>query len=341
MDPPGQGRRSGSEGARSRVGGTTGMRASSGAEGRVHIQTVTGPVDPADVGLTLPAEHFYIQQWEVTGHAGNFQLEDDDVFAEEIAAFQAVGGSCIVDQTPACIGRRPERLRALSERTGLRIVMATGWYTDEYAPPEDRLERLSVRAMADRLIGEIVDGVGTTGIRPGIIGEFGCARSYVSPLEERILRASARAARATGIAMATHAVHSEIGLDQLDLFEEEGADLTRVSIGHCDSHPHLAYWMRIAERGAFVQVDNLGEPMGRHEGRLISLVRELVDRGFERQILLSHDVGVVPELRYHGGRGFTYLSETFLPRLRDAGLGESVIETITVHNPKRLLTFPG
>jgi phosphotriesterase-related protein len=316
------------------------LPARSEKEGDVHIETVTGPVDPGEIGFTLPAEHFYIQQWEVAGHAGNYQLEDDDVFAEEIAAFQAVGGSCIVDQTPACIGRKPERLRGLSERTGMRIVMATGWYTDEYAPAEDHLVQRSVASLADQLITEIREGVGSTQIRPGIIGEFGATRSYVSPLEERIHRASARAARVTGIGMATHAVHSDVGLQQLSLFEEEGADLTRVSVGHCDSHPHLAYWLQIVERGAFVQIDNLGATLGRHEDRLVSLVRDLVDRGRERHILLSHDVGVVPELRYHGGRGFTYLAESFLPRLRAAGIPDSTIATITADNPKRLLTMP-
>ena len=303
------------------------------------IQTVTGPVDPLAVGYTLPAEHFYIQQWEVLGHEGLWQLEDDDVFADEIAAFQAIGGSCIVDQTPACIGRKPERLRGLSERTGILIVMATGWYIEAYSPPEDRLERRSVADLTSHLIDEIDNGFASTGIRPGIIGEFGASKSYISPMEERIHRASARANRLRGIPLATHALHSEVGLDQLALFEEEGADLTHVAIGHCQSFPYLPYWLSIAERGAYVQVDNLGERNGRSEQRLVGLIRDLVDRGFERQVLLSMDVGIVPELRYHGGRGFTYLQETFIPLLEGAGMPKSVISSFTVDNPRRFLTI--
>jgi predicted metal-dependent phosphotriesterase family hydrolase len=306
----------------------------------MRIETVTGPIAPEEIGFTLPAEHFYIQQWEVVGHEGAYQLEDDDVFAEEIAAFRSVGGTCIVDQTPACIGRRPDRLRALSERTGLRIVMATGWYLEAYAPPEDRLDRRSVASLTEQLVAEIEGGVGESAIRPGIIGEFGATRSFISPLEERIHRASARASKATGLALATHATKSPVGLDQLDLFDEEGVDLSRVAIGHCDSYPHIDYWLEIARRGAFVQLDNLGFQLGRHEDRLADLVRDLIERGFERQILLSHDVGVVGELRYHGGRGFTYLSESFLPRLRSRDVPEAMIETITADNPRRLLSIP-
>lgn len=306
----------------------------------MHIQTVRGPVDPGRLGFTLPAEHFYIQQWEVLGHEGLYQLEDDDVFADEIAAFQAVGGTCVVDTTPTCIGRRPEPLRGLSERTGLDIVMSCGWYLEAYVPPEDRLERRSVRDLADELIGEIRDGVGDTGIRPGVIGEFGASRSYISPIEERIHRASARAQRATGIPMTTHALHSPVGLDQLELFEAEGADLTHVAIGHCDSYPHLPYWLAVIERGAYVQLDNIGEQLGRHEERLAALVREIVERGHERHLLLSHDMGIAPELRYHGGRGLTYLAESFLPRLRELGITEDIIRMITVDNPGRFLSMP-
>jgi predicted metal-dependent phosphotriesterase family hydrolase len=306
----------------------------------MHVQAVRGTIDPALLGFTLPAEHFYIQQWEVLGHETLYQLEDDDVFADEIAAFQAAGGRCIVDTTPPCIGRRPERLRDLSERTGINIVMSCGWYLEAYVPAEDQLERRSVQTLADHLIAEIRDGVADTGIRPGLIGEFGASKSYLSPIEERIHRASARAHRSTGIPMTTHAVRSPVGLDQLDLFEEEGADLTHVAIGHCDSFPHLSYWQAIIERGAYVQLDNIGEQMGRHEERIAGLVRDLVDRGHERQILLSHDMGVAAELRYYGGRGFTYLSEVFVPRLLEMDIPEEVIRVITVDNPARFLSMP-
>lgn len=306
----------------------------------MHVQTVRRSIDPARLGLTLPAEHFYIQQWEVLGHEALYQLEDDDVFADEIAAFQALGGACIVDTTPPCIGRRPDRLRDLSERTGIDIVMSCGWYLEAYVPPEDRVERRSVQSLADQLIAEIRGGVADTGIRPGVIGEFGASKGFISPMEERIHRASARAHRATGIPMTTHALHSPIGLEQLELFEEEGADLTHVAIGHCDSFPHLPYWLAVIERGAFVQLDNIGEQMGRHEERLAGLVRDVVERGHERHLLLSHDMGVASELRYHGGRGLTYLFEAFLPRLRDLGVSEEVIRVITVDNPGRFLSMP-
>jgi predicted metal-dependent phosphotriesterase family hydrolase len=307
------------------------------------VQTVLGAIGPADLGFTLPAEHIYQQGWEIGDISAYalWQLEDDDVWVEEIDGFKRVGGTCLVDLTVACMGRRPERLKKLSQRTGVNIVMATGWYVENFVPPTDNLERRSVNSIAEQMIKEIEEGVGSTGIRAGVIGEFGARASWVTPLEERIHRAAARAHQQTGAPMSTHSERSEVGLLQLDILEEEGADLSKVAVGHCDSWPMLDYWTRVAERGAYVQLDNIGIQMGRHEERLATLARDMIERGYERQLLFSHDVGMAPELRYYGGRGFVYLSETFLPRLRELGVSDDVLETITVENPKRFLTISG
>ena len=305
------------------------------------VQTVVGPVDVNDLDFILPAEHIYQQGWEMGDISAYalWQLEDDDVWAEEIEAFKGVGGTCLVDLTVPCMGRKPERLKALSERTGVHIVMATGWYVENFVPPADNLERRTVNAIAEQMIREFEEGIGDTGIRPGVIGEFGARASWVSPLEERIHRAAARAHNATGLPMSTHSERSEVGLLQLDILEEEGADLTKVAVGHCDSWPMIDYWKGVAERGAYVQLDNIGIQMGRHEERLASLTGEMIDRGYAERILLSHDVGMAPELAYYGGRGFTYLTQNFLPRLRDLGVDDEALRTITVDNPKRLLAL--
>lgn len=305
------------------------------------VQTVLGAVPVEDLGFTLPAEHIYQQGWEIGDITAYslWQLEDDDVWTEEIDAFKQLGGTCITDLTVPCMGRRPERLRELSKRTGVHIVMATGWYIENFVPPVDNLERRTVDSIASQMIEEIEDGVGDTGIRPGIIGEFGARASWITPLEERIHRASSRAHKATGVALSTHAERSEVGIQQLDLFDEEGVDLSKVAIGHCDSWPMLDYWTRIAERGAYVQLDNIGIVLGRHEERLAVLICKMVELGYESQLLLSHDVGMAPELKYYDGRGFVYLSESFLPRLRKAGLPDTILKTITVDNPRRFLAI--
>ncbi len=196
--------------------------------------------------------------------------------------------------------------------------------------------------MADELARELVDGVGETGIRPGIIGEIGTDKPWVSPAEERVHRAAVRASIRTGVAITTHAVISAVGLAQLRIFGEEGADPGRVIIGHADSYPVLDHYLEIIRRGANLEFDFLGmsfislDRLG--EGRIVEPLCELMAHGYADRVLLSQDVCHDSQLTRYEGNGYVYLATTFLPRLCAAGVSDAEIETMTVTNPRRLLT---
>ena len=307
-------------------------------------QTVLGPVNPAELGWVLPHEHTAIALWHIPNRWDYWELRrDEPVIVEELAAFRAAGGGTVVDLTLDGVGRDPEWLASLARATGLHLVMGAGWYRGAHYPAEALVDRRSVDALTDLIVRDATIGVGDTGIRAGIIGEIGTDKPWLSAQEERVHRAAARAARRTGLAITTHAVQSTVGIDQLDVFAAEGADLSRVVIGHADSTPSLDYHRAIVERGAIVEFDFLGmafTPLERHgEGRLVDIVRELLARGHVERILLSQDVCHDSQLRRYGGNGYTYLAETFLPRLRSAGVSDEEIRTMTVDNPRRLLTI--
>ena len=307
------------------------------------VQTVLGRVDPAELGWVLPHEHTAIALWHIANRWDYWELRrDEPVIVEELAAFRQAGGGALVDLTLDGVGRDPEWLAGLARATGLHIVMGSGWYRGAHYPAETLVDRRSVDSLADEIVRDATDGVGETGIRAGIIGEIGTDKPWISAQEERVHRAAARAARRTGLAITTHAVQSTVGLDQLTVFEAEGADLSRVVVGHADSNPSLDYHLAIVERGATVEFDFLGmsfTALERHgEGRIVDILRELLSRGHVERILLSQDVCHDSQLRRYGGNGYTYLAETFLPRLRSAGVSDAEIRTITVDNPRRLLT---
>jgi predicted metal-dependent phosphotriesterase family hydrolase len=309
-----------------------------------HVQTVLGPIDPADLGVTLPHEHTQIALWHVRDRWDYWQLtRDREAILEELGHYRAAGGRSLVDLTVDGVGRDPAWLVDLAEASGLHVVMGSGWYRQAYYPPTLDVDRRSVEDLVDELVREMEGGVGETGVRPGIIGEIGTDKPWVSAREERVFRAVARAARRTGLAVTTHAVLSPVGLDQLRILEAEGADPSRVVIGHADSYPRLEHWLAIVERGASVELDFLGmtfTPQERHgESRVIDLLRELLSRGHAERVLLSQDVCHDSQLRRYGGNGYTYLADTFLPRLREAGVSAAEIETMTVANPRRLLTI--
>ena len=256
-----------------------------------------------------------------------------------MAAYKGLGGGTLVDVTPIGIGRDLARLARLSQATGLHIVAGAGWYRQAYYPAEARIDRRSIDDLADEIVQEFTDGP----VRPGIIGEIGTDKPWVTAQEERVFRAAARAALRTGASVTTHAVQSDVGLAQLAILEDEGLDPARAVIGHCDSHPRIEHWREIVRRGAHVEADFLGmsfTPLERAgEPKVVELISTLLNEGFEKQILLSQDVCHDSQLASYGGNGYTYLQKSFLPRLAAAGVDAATIKTITVENPARLLTL--
>jgi len=332
-----------------RTAAVEGAPADGGVDSRAmpHVRTVLGDVDPAAIGFALPHEHTAIALWHVPNRWDYWELTADrGIIEAELGRFRELGGTALADVTPPGVGRDPGWLTSVARATGLHVVMASGWYREAYYPAEARIDRRSVGDLADELVREIEKGIPAGDgplVRAGLIGEIGTDKPWVSALEERVHRAAGRASRRTGAAITTHSVMSAVGVAQLDLFEAEGADPGRVIIGHADSYPILEHYLEIIRRGASIEFDFLGmsftpqERMG--EPRIIRLLQELLSRGHADRILLSQDVCHNAQLRQYGGHGYTYLQESFLPRLREAGVSAAEIEQLTVGNPRRILTL--
>ncbi len=307
------------------------------------VLTVSGPVPPERIGFTLPHEHTSCGLERVVSRQELVDFTSDpELMADELRDFRRRGGSCLVDLTPPGLGRDPIWLRNLATRTGLSIVMAAGWYRESFYPPKAEIDRRDVDDLADELVAEVEHGVDDTGVHPGIIGEIGTDHAWISPREERVHRAAARAAVRTGLAVVTHSLRSPVAPAQLRIFEEERLDPARVVIGHADTVPDLDYLLAILERGANLCFDQLGRPgegAAAQEARLVELIVELLERGFTDRILLSQDICTNGQLKAYGGTGYGYLAQHFLPHLRTAAVGEGEIAAMTADNPRRILTL--
>ena len=310
------------------------------------IQTVRGAISPSDLGFTLPHEHTKVSLWHIQGRWDYWELIGEEPrILEELGAYATAGGRALVDLTLDGIGRDLPRLARISEATKLHIIGGSGWYRTAYYPPEARIDHRTTDDLANEIVREFTDGVpGPNGpVRPGIIGEIGTDKPWVTAQEERVFRAAARAAKRTGAAVTTHAVQSDVGLAQLTILEDEGLDPARIVIGHCDSYPRIEHWREIVRRGATVEADFLGmsfTPLERAgEPKVIELLKQLADEGFASQIMLSQDVCHDSQLLSYGGNGYTYLQKTFLPRLLAAGVDQQTIDQMTVKNPARVLTL--
>ena len=301
-----------------------------------NVQTVTGSVAAGSLGFTLMHEHLSANL--VREYRGNGLINDPDLVAQEVSEFAELEGRTIVDCSSVGLGRNPAHLAQISAQTGVNVVMGSGFYRDPYHDAK-YMNELSATELADTIIRDIEVGVGDTGVKSGIIGEVGCDQWYASALEERALRAAARAHLRTGVPITTHAARWPVGRVQLDIFEQEGVDPAGIIIGHCDWQVDgEQYHLDIARAGAYVQFDTLAHAMGPHDLiKTTGYVVKLIDKGYIDKILLSHDLCLRNQLHAFGGPGYTFLQETFHTFLTDAGVEEAAYRQITVNNPARAL----
>ena len=109
---------------------------------------------------------------------------------------------------------------------------------------------------------------------------------------------------------------------------------------HAQNESNRDIHRQVASRGGFIEFDNLGWNPGQDSAH-ISAIKELIDAGYGDKILLSHDAGWYRPGVANGGsqKPYTYLTDTFVPKLKNAGLDDATIRMITEINPIRAFAF--
>ena len=308
------------------------------------VMTVTGPVSSDQLGLTLMHEHIYLDLSR-DPYGVNGILNDPELAYQELMLYKNAGGVSLVDQTTGGLRGHDHDLlpvkhalavRQIAERTGLNIILGAGWYREPYY--ERRVYRMKTDEIAEELVRDIEEGIDGTQVRAGLLGEIGAHFTWVSPIEERVFRAVARAHKRTGVTIATHASKWSVGLDQLDILQEEGVDPRRVVIGHCQSHPYHEYHAEIARRGAFVAFDTMGAVKGYAHDSVIRLIKQMIDADLTKNMLFSQDLCLRDRYVANGGNGYTYVATGLQEELVQLGATDDLFHQVTVDNPRRALT---
>jgi predicted metal-dependent phosphotriesterase family hydrolase len=304
------------------------------------IITVTGPIPASKAGYTLSHEHVFCDLWKLVRSYDGI-LDDESLAAIELTDYREAGGRSLIDATSCGLGRNPLALRRVSQAAGIHIVMGSGWYRECVYP--DFVFEKDTNALADLIAGDITRGADGTDVRAGIIGEIGTERKHISPAQERVFRASARAQRRTGACVMTHTTHfGELALEQIALLREEGVPADRIVISHLGDRFDASPFRKIAETGVFLSVDNIGYAGGGYppdevRARNVSL---LAAEGHLPQIVLGGDICQKSHLAAYGGKGYAHVLRRFLPLLRELGLSEESLFQMTVANPSRMLDIP-
>ncbi len=298
--------------------------------------TTLGPISAGDLGLILPHEHIFVdlRTWESPGYA---QADAGDVIrlmAPEIERAQAAGVTAIVECSTVGVGRRADIDRAVSVATGLPLIVPTGVYREPWIPdwihdaPEDEL--------AAWMLAELLGEIEASGVQAGWVklsaGDEGLTRT-----ESKVLRAAARASRETGAVIGSHTIRGRVVREQLDIIEAAGYRPERFIWIHTQAEPDFDLHLEIGRRGAWLEYDSIGSEDPGHDAILIECILGLLEAGLGDQLLLSHDRGWYDPAQPGGGtpKPYTYLSETFLPKLRAAGVDEETINRLTRENPFR------
>lgn len=315
------------------------------AESVGQIETVAGPLPISAVrGPSLAREHLAVDARWAGGaeavlspavHASRVAGELEEL-AEDFGLYLAVELTC------RGMGRDPATLGWISERSGVAVVAAGGWYGGPWPLEGGRVPRevaeVGVEGLTELLVAEVVEGFDGLGIRPGVLGGLGSGRGAPGVLERRALAASGRAAARTGLSVVVHAPGGWGGLERLE--SVTGAELAphRVCVGQQDQLGDSAAHRELASCGAYIAFDTVGETSRRGDGDRLRLLLALLEAGHADRVLLSCGVSRFGGLRSEGGRGYGWLFRSFLPALREAGADDDLVDLLTRRNPLRFLT---
>ena len=305
------------------------------------VETARGPVDTRELGPTLMHEHIVTRSpgvqenwphlWDRPGIVALAEKKLADLYTRGIRT--------IVDLTTVDLGRDISLIAEVAARTRLHVIVATGvWWM-----PQRYFSAHGVDAVAQLFVRDIREGIGATGIKAAIIK---CATDTagVTPVIENILRASARAQKATGVPISTHTwAAGRVGETQQAIFAQEGVDLRRVIIGHSGDSEDLKYLRGLMERGSTIGMDRFGLDNFLPTDKRVEVLARLCAEGFAPQMVLSHDANCWTDMLSEDDKrrtrprwNYNHISDDILPLLRKAGVSEAQIDQMLVKNPQAI-----
>ncbi|MFF4503612.1 phosphotriesterase [Streptomyces sp. NPDC001401] len=292
------------------------------------VRTVLGDVRPADLGVCDAHDHLFIRSPQLPGQ----ELSDATGARAELEAFRAAGGASVVQWTPWGMGRRAADLPLLSRAAGVHVICATGLHQAAHYTPE-LLDELRGK-LADVFVSELTEGIGTSGVRAGLVkvaGGFHALDTHA----RWTMTAAAEAHHATGAAIAVHLEMGTGALDVLDLLcGELGVPPHRVILGHLNRCPDFVIQRQAAEAGCWLAFDGPSRAHHATDWRMPDAVRALAEAGFGHRLLLGGDTVVAGARSVDGGPGMPYLLRRVRPRLEHA-LGKEPTHRILTDNPGR------
>lgn len=311
-------------------------------EKKDRVMTVNGWTNAEEMGITLPHEHIMVD-FIGADSTGYHRWDKDSVIGVVLPYLQEIAGlgcKTFIECTPAYLGRDPVIAKNLSQRSGMNIIVNTGYYgavNNKYLPEHAFSE--TSEQLAERWLKEWNEGIEDSGIRPGFIKIAVRGDTILSDLHKKIVTAAALTHLKSGLTITSHTGPGEGAFEQLEILKNMGVSpesfvWTHAQAGSQEDH------IRAAREGAWVSLDNVSSDTAGIEAYVLML-GNLKKNELLHKTLLSHDAGWYSVGQPGGAdfRPYTAVFTSLIPALKEAGFTEEDISMLMEKNPQAAYTI--
>ncbi|MGI5962689.1 MAG: phosphotriesterase family protein [Lawsonibacter sp.] len=321
------------------------------------IRTILGDILPEEFGVCDAHEHLIRSSGPELDLNPWYDMSDVEAACEELDSYLAAGGKSMVLMDPLGCGRDVPSMLQIAERFRGRahLVMATGFHKGSLYDNRSHWSLLySHGDLVDLLVREVTEGmdrysyagpiVERTSAKAGVI-KAGTSMQAITPFEQNALWLAADVQKECGACISTHTEMGTMGLETLQFLKEHGANLEKVVLCHTNKMRDVYYYQRLLDMGACLAFEGADRPQWGSEQELANSILWLVERGYQKQILLSMDAGrnvwqaYYMKKRGYIAKGISYLLTDFVPLLETVGISKDAINDMLVKNPARVLAI--
>ncbi len=311
------------------------------------VRTVLGDISPGEMGLTYSHEHIVIEESFPTLANPAFILNDAARISAELKEFYQFGGRTVVDTMPAACGRNVLKLAEVSRNSKVNIIVPTGIHLEIYYPPNHWRYLLPVDQLTELLVSDITEGVDEYDYNSPVIKrsphqagliKLATGDGKITEHQHKIFEAVVNAHLETGAPILTHTNGGNLAMEQVELFEKLGADLSHVVISHVDKQKDLAFHRDLMQTGVYVEYDSHFRLMTKGDDWTYRLLENMLPAYGDR-IVAGMDMAKNTYWKSYGGKpGLTYLLTEFRKELQKRGL-DRYFENMFFTNPQKLYAF--
>lgn len=312
-----------------------------------HITTVAGAIPPEELGYCQCHEHLLLRDGQPARVNPALVFDDPEASAREAEHYIAAGGRSVVDAQPIGCGRMPDGLAEISKRTGINIVACTGFHKMIFYPEYHWVFSASENDLCRIFTEEITGGMYVNCDRvlskencPSRAGLIKAALDTegLTPQYMKLFRAAVHASLQTDTSVM---IHIEQGADVLELFQfltGLGLSPERMIFCHLDrACGDLDVHKKLCEKGAFLDYDTIGRFKYHSDEHELSIMKEMLDSGYEDRLLFSLDTTRNRLKAYGGDIGLDYILKVFLPMMKANGITELQVQKIFYENSRNVL----